>query len=76
MPYNDPGKNAALTTDAMAADIDTLKAQLQAVLTTCRKEYSDNPGRLEQLTAHIETAAMCVDALATETPYRINLTGV
>jgi hypothetical protein len=60
----------------MAADIDTLKAQLQAVLTTCREKYPDNPGRLEQLTAHIQTAAMCVEALATETPYRLHQTGV
>jgi hypothetical protein len=56
---------------AMAEDI---RAQVQKALAdaykAAKKEWPDNPARLEQLKSHLDTASMAVDHLATETPYQ------
>lgn len=50
---------------------DALKQDLASVYEQAESEWGeDNPARLAQLKHHLDTAAMAVDHLATETPYK------
>ena len=54
----------------MADTADAIKKSLEDAYQKAADEWGEsNPGRLEQLKSHIDTAVMAVDHLATETPY-------